>query len=266
MVMDMNGRSHRPAGLPQGTAGTYEPTGDAGGDDDLSLENARMVQAETHSNPPASYGNLKPDWRRSDDWMGRGLYDDKAHASIHVGRNNTVSDERLEAAARMAEPVSAAGYQVDVSDGCVIIAADGRRGIFNLDTGDMSVYRGGDEDALLEFEARPGENGFAKGDDRHVDAMLDRLAGNRIASDALRDLVNAAMSLRSPRSPDHADRNMGFSCRYSIPGNTHLGSFRSACASKQTGKQTQGVSTFGPAHGHLPIPFQPPDGKHAEKH
>ena len=27
MVMDVNGRSHRPAGLPQGTAGTYEPTG-----------------------------------------------------------------------------------------------------------------------------------------------------------------------------------------------------------------------------------------------
>ncbi len=118
MVMDMNGRSHRPAGLSQGTAGTYEPTGGAGGDDDLSLENARMVQAETHSNPPASYGNLKPDWRRSDDWMGRSLYDDKAHASIHVGRDGTVSDERLESAARMAEPVSAAGYQVDVSDGC----------------------------------------------------------------------------------------------------------------------------------------------------
>lgn len=84
MVMDMNGRSHRPAGLPQGTAGTYEPIGGAGGDDDLNLENARMVRAETHSNPPASYGNLKPDWRRSDDWMGRSLYDDKAHASIHV--------------------------------------------------------------------------------------------------------------------------------------------------------------------------------------
>lgn len=67
MVMDMNGRSHRPAGLPQGTAGTYEPIGGAGGDDDLNLENARMVRAETHSNPPASYGNLKPDWRRSDD-------------------------------------------------------------------------------------------------------------------------------------------------------------------------------------------------------
>lgn len=159
-----------------------------------------MVQAETHSNPPASYGNLKPDWRRSDDWMGRSLYDDQARASIHVGRDSTVSDERLEATARMAEPVSAAGYQVDVSDGCVIIAADGRRGIFNLDTGDMSVYRDGDEDALLEFEARPGENGFAKGDDRHVDAMLDRLAGNRIASDALRGLVNATMPLRSPRA------------------------------------------------------------------
>lgn len=200
MVMDMNGRSHRSAGLPQGTAGTYEPTGGAGGDDDLSLENARMIRAETHSNQPASYGSLKPDWRRSDDWMGRSLYDDKAHASIHVGRDSTVSDERLETAARMAEPVSAAGYQVDVSDGCVILAADGRRGIFNLDTGDMSVYRDGDEDALLEFEARPGENGFAKGDDRHVDAMLDRLAGNRIASDALRDLVNAAIPLRSPRA------------------------------------------------------------------
>lgn len=200
MVMDMNGRSHRPAGLPQGTAGTYEPTGGAGGDDDLSLENARMVRAETHSNPPASYGNLKPDWRRSDDWMGRSLYDDKAHASIHVGRNNTVSDERLEATARMAEPVSAAGYRVDVSNGCVTLAADGRRGIFNLDTGDMSVYRDGDEDALLEFEARPGENGFAQGDDRHVDAMLDSLAGNRIAPDALRNLVNAAMPLRSPRA------------------------------------------------------------------
>lgn len=200
MVMDMNGRSHRPAGLPQGTAGTYEPTGGAGGDDDLSLENARMIRAETHSNPPASYGSLKPDWRRSDDWMGRNLYDDKAHASIHVGRDSTVSDERLEAAARMAEPVSAAGYQVDMSDGYVIIAADGRRGIFNLDTGDMSVYRDGDEDALQEFEAWPGENGFAKGDDRHVDAMLDRLAGNRIASDALRDLVNAAIPLRSPRA------------------------------------------------------------------
>lgn len=199
MVMDANGRSHRPAGLPQGTAGTYEPTGGAGSDDDLSLENARMVRAENHSNPPASYGNL-PDWRRSDDWMGRSLYDDQARASIHVGRDSTVSDERLEATARMAEPVSAAGYQVDVSDGCVIIAADGRRGIFNLDTGDMSVYRDGDEDALLEFEARPGENGFAKGDDRHVDAMLDRLAGNRIASDALRDLVNATMPLRSPRA------------------------------------------------------------------
>ena len=189
MVMDMNGRSHRPAGLPQGTAGTYEPTGGAGGDDDLSLENARMVQAETHSNPPASYGNLKPDWRRSDDWMGRSLYDDKAHA-----------DERLEATARMAEPVSAAGYRVDVSNGCVTLAADGRRGIFNLDTGDMSVYRDGNEDALLEFEAQPGENGFAQGDDRHVDAMLDSLAGNRIAPDALRYLVNAAMPLRSPRA------------------------------------------------------------------
>lgn len=200
MVMDMNGRSRRSAGLPQGTAGTYEPTGGTGGDDDLSLENARMVQAETHSNPPASYGSLKPDWRRSDDLMGRSLYDDKAHASIHVGHDGTVSDERLETAARMAEPVSAAGYQVDVSDGCVIIAADGRRGIFNLDTGDMSVYRDGDEDALLEFEARPGDNGFAKGDDRHMDAMLDRLAGNRIAPDALRDLVNAAMPLRSPRA------------------------------------------------------------------
>ncbi len=200
MVMDMNGRSRRSAGLPQGTAGTYEPTGGTGGDDDLSLENARMVQAENHSNPPASYGSLKPDWRRSDDLMGRSLYDDKAHASIHVGHDGTVSDERLETAARMAEPVSAAGYQVDVSDGCVIIAADGRRGIFNLDTGDMSVYRDGDEDALLEFEARPGDNGFAKGDDRHMDAMLDRLAGNRIAPDALRDLVNAAMPLRSPRA------------------------------------------------------------------
>lgn len=200
MVMDMNGRSRRSAGLPQGTAGTYEPTGGTGGDDDLSLENARMVQAETHSNPPASYGSLKPDWRRSDDLMGRSLYDDKAHASIHVGHDGTVSDERLETAARMAEPVSAAGYQVDVSDGCVIIAADGRRGIFNLGTGDMSVYRDGDEDALLEFEARPGDNGFAKGDDRHMDAMLDRLAGNRIAPDALRDLVNAAMPLRSPRA------------------------------------------------------------------
>lgn len=202
MVMDMNGRSHRPAGLPQGTAGTYEPTGGAGGDDDLSLENARMVRAETRSNPPASYGNLKPDWRRSDDWMGRSLYDDKAHASIHVGRNNTVSDERLEAAARMAKPVSAAGYQVDVSDGCVTIAADGRRGIFNLDTGDMSVYRDGDEDALLEFEARPGENGFAKGDDRHVDAMLDRLAGNRIAPDALRDLVRCGHAVAQSARPN----------------------------------------------------------------
>mgnify|MGYP007008368461 FL=1 len=42
------------------------------------------------------------------------------------------------------------------------IAADGRRGIINLDTGDMSVYRDGDEDALLEFEARPGETGSHK--------------------------------------------------------------------------------------------------------
>ena len=200
MVMDVNGRSHRPAGLPQGAAGTYEPTGDAGGDDDLKLENARMVRAETHSNPSASYGRLKPDWRRADDWMGRSLYDDKAHASIHVGRNNTVSNERLEVAARMAEPVSAAGYRVDVSNGCVTLAADGRRGIFNLDTGDMSVYRDGNEDALLEFEAKPGENGFMEGDDRRVDAMLDRLAGKRIAPDALRNLVNAVTPLRSPRA------------------------------------------------------------------
>lgn len=163
------------------------------GNDDMDL-----------NNPPVSYEN--GELLLSDQWRPAATNtlnpDDTTHASIHVGRNNTVSDERLEAAARMAEPVSAAGYQVDVSDGCVIIAADGRRGIFNLDTGDMSVYRGGDEDALLEFEARPGENGFAKGDDRHVDAMLDRLAGNRIAPDALRDLVRCGHAVAQSARPN----------------------------------------------------------------
>ncbi|MCB4898574.1 hypothetical protein [Bifidobacterium pseudocatenulatum] len=31
---------------------------------------------------------------------------------------------------------------------------------------------------------------------------------------------------------------------------------------EQAGKETYGVSTFGPAHGHLPVSFQPSSGKH----
>lgn len=40
------------------------------------------------------------------------------------------------------------------------------------------------------------------------------------------------------------------------------GSFWLPSMPEQAGKETYGVSTFGPAHGHLPVSFQPSSGKH----
>lgn len=55
MVMDGNGRSHRPKGLPQGLAGTYDASRTMGDDTDLT---------GGESLPPRL--RLTPDWRRAD--------------------------------------------------------------------------------------------------------------------------------------------------------------------------------------------------------